>query len=417
LENKARMAERQIEERRAEEPAVSSSMPAAAILLFGLIANLAPLLTFAAALHEIAEDWRMSAGEAGWIGGIFFAGYSLAVPLLGSLSDRIDARRLYAGCCLLGAAASFAFAGWAHGFAPAMLLRFIAGIAFAGVHMPGLKLLVDRVPNAEPRAAGLYTSSYAVGGAVSLILAGTVGAAFGWRATFIAAGIGPLLALAALAWLPPAAPRPARAPTPLFSYGPVLRNRAAMAYIAGFAGNTWEVFAVRVWFVSYLAWSLDHAGDDLSLPPLGVVAGLASLAALPVSIGVAALAARWRRERVIAAACAVSVAVCVALAVTAGGSALTVLTLLVLVQITSFADVGALAGGAVAAAEPERRGTTLALFALAGYFTGFLGPVAVGLAVDAFGGSDSPAGWRAAFVVIAFGSAAAAIAVSCAPRR
>ena len=39
-----------------------------------------------------------------------------------------------------------------------------------------------------------------------------------------------------------------------------------------------------------------------------------------------------------------------------------------------FADVGALAGSAVAAADPAQRGAALALYALAGFTTGFLGP-------------------------------------------
>jgi MFS family permease len=390
-----------------------------ALLLFGLVANLVPLLTFAATLREIAVDWNLSAAQSGWIGGIYFAGYATAVPLLGSLSDRIDGRRLYVASSLAGAAASFAFAAAAHGFVAALILRLIGGIAFAGVHMPGLKLLVDRVaPGRQARAAALYTSSYAMGSAGSLLIAGIVDAAFGWRATFIAGGIGPLLAIGAVALLPRAAERqgPA-APTHLLEFRSLLRNRALMAHVAAFAGNTWEVFAVRVWFVAYLGWTLSLPGNALRLPPLGVVAGLASLAGLPVSIAVAEYAARHGRRRTIIATCLCSVVVCLALAATAGGPSGTVIVLLVLVQITSFADVGALAGGAVSAADPARRGAALAIYALAGYTTGFLGPVAVGLALDWFGGAASMAGWRAAFVTIALGSAVAAGAIWRAPAR
>jgi len=88
-------------------------------------------------------------------------------------------------------------------------------------------------------------------------------------------------------------------------------------YVAAFAGNTWEVFAVRVWFVAYLAWLLRLPGNHIPLPPLGLVSGLASLAGVPVSM---------------------------VLAATASGSIWIVLPLLLLVQITSFAAVGALAG-------------------------------------------------------------------------
>jgi MFS family permease len=114
--------------------------------------------------------------------------------------------------------------------------------------------------------------------------------------------------------------------------------------------------------------------------------------------------------------CLVSVATCLALSATAGGSIWIVLPLLVLVQITSFADVGALAGGAVAAADPAQRGAALALYALGGFTTGFLGPVAVGTILDWFGGAASAAGWIAAFAVIAIGSAVAALAVWRAPK-
>jgi len=104
-----------------------------------------------------------------------------------------------------------------------------------------------------------------------------------------------------------------------------------------------------------------------------------------------------------------------ALAATAGGSIGIVLPLVVLVQITSFADVGALAGGAVAAADPAQRGAALALYALAGFTTGFLAPVAVGTVLDRFGGVASASGWTAGYLVIALGSAFAAWAVWRAP--
>lgn len=281
--------------------------------------------------------------------------------------------------------------------------------------MPGLNLLMDRINRLyQGRAAGIYTSTYAAGSAGSFLIAGLVDAAFGWRASFIAAGIGPLLSICALSLLPaPLLDRKSERRRP--PYRALLRNRALIAYVAAFAGNTWEVFAVRVWFVAYLAWLLGLPGNHITLPTLGVVSGVASLAGVPVSMVMAEVAARHGRRPVIIGICLVSVAVCLALAVTAGGPIGIVLPLLILVQITSFADVGALAGGAVAAADPAQRGAALALYALAGFTTGFLGPVAVGSALDWFGGAASAAGWVAGFAVIAIGSAAAACAVWRAP--
>src|SRR5712692_9877206 len=305
------------------------SARATALLSFGLVANLAAQMTFAAALHEIAADWSLDASESGWIGGIYFAGYAIAVPFLASATDRMDGRRLYVGSALLGAAASFAFAAFAHGFVAALILRFLGGIGLAGVQMPGLNLLMDRIDRAyQGRAAGIYTSTYAAGSAGSFLIAGVVDEALGWQATFIAAGIGPLLAICSLALLPaPAVDRRSDDRRP--PYRALLRNRALIAYVAAFAGNTWEVFAVRVWFVAYLAWLLSLPGNHISLPALGLVAGVASLAGVPVSMVMAEVAARHGRRPVIIGICLVSVAICLALAATTGGRIGIVLPLLI----------------------------------------------------------------------------------------
>ena len=233
------------------------------------------------------------------------------------MTDRIDGRWVFAGCSLLAAGASFVFAGCADGFWTALVLRFLNGVALAGVHMPGLKLLVDRVMGrARARGTAIYTSSYALGSAGSFLVAGIVDTTFGWRGTFIISGIVPLLAIAAITLLPAVA-EPLPAGAFVLDFRPVLRDRALMAYVLAFAGNTWEVFSVRVWFVAYLAWTLSLPGNYLPLPGLAVISGLASLAGFPVSIAVAELALRYGR-RVIVATCLTSVLVCLALAVDGG---------------------------------------------------------------------------------------------------
>jgi hypothetical protein len=182
-------------------------------------------------LERNRRYWSLSTSDLGWIGGIYFAGYALAVPFLAGASDRMDARWLYIASALLAAAASFAFSWFADGFVAALVLRFLGGIGLAGVHMPGLNLLMDRIDRAfQGRAAGIYTSSYAAGSAGSFLIAGIVDAALGWRATFIAAGIGPLLSICALGLLPAGSTRRKfdKRPPPLLS---LLRNRALIAYV------------------------------------------------------------------------------------------------------------------------------------------------------------------------------------------
>ncbi len=388
---------------------------ATAVLSLGLVGSLLPSMTFPATMPAVVADLGLGASEAGWIGGIYFAGYAGAVPLLTTLTDRVGTKRIYLVSCVLGAVAGVAFAGWADTFWTALSLRFVGGIALAGVHMPGLKLLTDLLGERSPvRGTGIYSSTYALGSAASYFLAGLVESALGWPAAFAAAGIGPAAAGVLVALLPAPAVRddaPMVEAPPRIELRPLLKNRAFMAYVAGYAGNTWEVFSIRVWFVACLAWTASLPGNQVDLPPLGVLSGAAALAGVPASLLVSELAMRIGRERVIAATCAVSVAVCLALAAAVGGPTLLVLALLVLLQVTSFADVGALAAGAVAASEAGRRGASLALYAFAGSMTGFIGPVVVGTALAWFGGLDTEAGWTAAFLVMALGSVAAGLAV------
>jgi MFS family permease len=399
----------------AASPAVQPRPPAragraTALMVFALTVNLVPLASFAAVLPEIARAWHLSASAAGWIGGVYFAGYAAAVPVLASLTDHIDGRRVFAASSLLAAAAGFAFAGCAEGLWTALVLRFLSGVALAGVHMPGLKLLAERTfGRARARGSAVYAASYMLGIAGSFFVAGAVDAVLGWRATFAIGGVAPLSALAAVALLPPAVEAVPAAGF-AFDFRPLLRNRALMAYVLAFAGNLWEVSAVWAWFVAYLAWTLGLPHHRLQIPAPAVISGLAALAGFPASLLVAELALRWG-PRAIVATCLASIAILLGLAASAGGPALVSLPLLIAAQIAAPADASALAAGAVAVADPARRGAALALYACAGYVAACVGPVAVGFALDAFGGAGSPSGWRAAFIAMALGSTAAAIAM------
>jgi MFS family permease len=108
----------------------------------------------AATLPQITAVWGLSASQTGWIGGIYFAGYAVAVPFLSSATDHIDGRWLLTGSSWLGAAANLAFGFRADGLISASSLRFLGGVAIAGVHMPGLKMLTDRCAgSAQARGA------------------------------------------------------------------------------------------------------------------------------------------------------------------------------------------------------------------------------------------------------------------------
>jgi hypothetical protein len=61
-----------------------------------------------------------------------------------------------------------------------------------------------------------------------------------------------------------------------------------------------------------------------------------------------------------------------------------------------YLDSSALTAGTVQSADPARRGATMGLHSMCGYFGGFLGPIGVGAALDLAGGEGGLA-WGLAF--------------------
>ena len=91
------------------------------------------------------ELWGLTNSEAGWITGVFYLAYMLAVPVLVTLTDRVDARLVYlfGVACTIGAHVLFGLL--AEGFWSALFLRALAGVGWAGTYMTGLKSLADLV--------------------------------------------------------------------------------------------------------------------------------------------------------------------------------------------------------------------------------------------------------------------------------
>ena len=72
-------------------------------------------------LPVLQKDWTLSNYEAGLISGIFYAGYVIATPVLTSLTDHVDARRVYLFACLLSCLGAAGFAFLANGLTAALV--------------------------------------------------------------------------------------------------------------------------------------------------------------------------------------------------------------------------------------------------------------------------------------------------------
>ncbi len=363
------------------------------------------VFAFPALLPTFIAEWGLSNTEAGWISGIYFGGYALAVPLLMSLTDRLDARRIYILGALVAAFSALAFALWAEGFWTALLFRALGGVGLAGTYMPGLKALVDRVSpeqvgkEKQARWISYYTASFSLGTSLSFLVIGGLAELLSWRAAFLFSCIAAVIG-AALAWsLPVKVPRKPEQPAALLDFRPVLRNRPAMGYVLGYTTHMWELFAYRSWVVAFLAFVLVWQDEGGGMAPT-TAATLSALLAMASSIIGADLASRFNRRKVIAAAMIASALLSLVLGLTAQLPYAWAVGLALLLGVLIQVDSAALTTGAVQVAEPGRQGATMAVHSLLGFAAAFLGPLAFGAVLDLAGGQEDVASWGWAFASV-----------------
>lgn len=358
-----------------------------------------------ALLPGLVERWTLTYTEAGWITAVFYGAYMVSVPILVTLTDRFDPRRIY----LLGVGLTIAghlyFGFAAEGFWSAMTGRALAGIGWAGTYMTGLKLLSDQVDDRMmSRAVAAHAAGIGVAGALSFATGDLIAHLAGWQSAFLAAGASAAIAWGMVAIAVPgrrAAPAPAADGGKLFDFRPVFRNRSAMAYALAYCVHTLEMNALRGWAVAFLAYVAASTGTaDAPVSPTLVATGLALLGTAASVAGNEA-AIRLGRRKLIHAAMAGSIVIATALAVTGTASYSVAVALLMMYGAVVWLDSSSLTAGAAGTAEPSRRGATLAVHSTLGYAGGFVGPLAIGWVLDLSGGM-SPAAWAAAFLLIAF---------------
>lgn len=371
-----------------------------------------------ALLPQMIERWQLSNSDAGWITSAFYGAYMVAVPVLVTLTDRVDAKRVYlfgVGCSVL---AHLSFGLAADGFWTALLLRALAGVGWAGTYMTGLRLLADQVDaKMMSRAVTGHAASIGISGAFSYVVGDFLADQFGWRTAFAVGG-----GTAAAAWLAVALMVPGRSAPPrpsgqaLFDFRPVLRNRSAMAYALAYCAHTLEMNALRGWGVAFLAWIATQAGRTVeALSPtmvittLGLVGTAASVAGNEVSI-------RFGRRRLIVAAMLLSIGLGSVLGMLGTLSYAAGVLLVIAYGLVIWLDSSSLTAGAAGTADPSRRGATLAIHSMLGYGGGFVGPIALGWTLDLAGGMSVHAWWLGFLVIAAFMAVALAVFIAMQPR-
>ncbi len=191
------MPEREKAEAAEDASAAHPSLSRRRRALIGIAGSQLLVLTLwfsaSAAAPQLEADWGLTSGET--------AGLTLAVQIgfvigalasaLFAIADVMPARRLFILSSLAGAGANALLLGLGSDDVPiAFLLRFLTGVALAGVYPSGLKVMTGWFRKGRGMALGVLVGALTVGTAGPHLIRGI---GLGWQGVL---GIASLLAVA-----------------------------------------------------------------------------------------------------------------------------------------------------------------------------------------------------------------------------
>jgi MFS family permease len=376
------------------------------VTLLALTVLLAKTVWFSgsAVVPQLTEEWGLTGGERSWLTMAVQIGFVVGavISAILTLSDRMPAHRLVA-VSALGAAlanAGIPLLGNADNLGLTMALRFLTGMALAGVYPPGMKLIASWCREDRGLGIGILVGALTLGSGVPHLLNALPifgeGGMPPWRTVLFATSVqAALAAVVAALWIRPG---PYLGKAPPFDWrfaGRVLADRPTRLANFGYLGHMWELYAMWAWVPLFLLASYEQAGLS---PRAARLAGFAVLGAGALgSVLAGQLADRIGRTRVTVWSLAIS-GVC---ALGAGLFFRQPVPLTVLCLIWGFAVVADSAQFSAAVSEladPRYVGTALTLQTSLGFLLTLFTIRMIPPLVDRFG-------WANAFAVLAVGPA------------
>ncbi|MFB6300090.1 MAG: nitrate/nitrite transporter [Halobacteriales archaeon] len=378
---------------------VSTSRRRRVLLVIAVAELLAMALWFSAtaAAPELAAEWELTATETAWLTIAVQLGF-VAGALLSSfltLSDVIRPRYLFAGSAIVGAGATALIAGVVTDALPAIVLRFLTGMALAGVYPTGMKIMAGWFREGRGFAIGVLVGSLTVGSALPHLIRAIGGVGQPRIVLYGAAGLAVIGGVLALL-LEPGPYQPEAAPFDPGAIGRILRDRGTMLANGGYFGHMWELYAVWTWIPAYLITSLSARGiaessEIASLLAFGTIAigGLGAVFA-------GSAADRIGRTTITSASMAISGTACIAAGFLFGASLVVIVPFVLIWGFVIVADSAQFSTCVTELAEESYVGTALTLQTAIGFLLTTISIQLVPMVVDLVG-------WRWAFSFLAIG--------------
>ena len=313
--------------------------------------------------EQIKGEFRLTDEQIGSLTLWFMLAYMLTAPITGLLGDRFPRKPMIVIAALFWSGINF-FTATVHSYDSLNIRHAALGVGEASFGIFAPALLADFYPEDQRnRVLTIFNVAIPVGAALGYIIGGTVGEHFGWRMSFIVSAIPGVIIALLIAFLMKEPARGAsqqdKAKLEKGTVLSLLKNKAYLASILGYAAVTFSLGGISWWMPSFLQ-RVDGRSQSSAAFLMGAITVVTGLGGT-ITGGI--IAQRWSRKTskalYLVPAISAALAVPPALVCFFGPKSLTIPSLALAIFFI-FLGTGPVNAATVNAVRPEIRATALA---------------------------------------------------------